>query len=1609
MANKIQKVTIQAETRGFRKASKEVDNLSNAQDRTTRSSQNLGKASAASGRQFAAQASGLGGFVAAYAGAAANIFAVQQAFSALSRAAQVETTIRGTRTLAAEIGLSGDVIISKLQEVTQGQLTAAEAAQNANIALSAGFNTDQIEKLTEVATKASKALGRNLTESIQRVFRGAIKLEPELLDEIGIFTRIEPAVEKYAASLNRSVGSLTEFERRQAFANAVAEEGQRKFNEIDLSSSSAQKSLEQLSAKFLDLATKIGISLANYIEPFVSFLSRDFGNTLLVLGGIFTLVFRGAAQQVAQFTQSSVAGLNRALGTLENFSRKIGGTSEQFAAATGRAQQAAGAFAGQGAFAGRREIATEATKAKQAVMTGSIGSVAEAKAARDALKAQIAEERTFQAAVRVSNRTLEQKNAALDKSRGRTRALTAAIRELTAAEQQAGVASRVLAGGSRILSVAITGLGTAISFVLAKLNLLFFAVTSVQTILQFFGIDAIGAVVNWFGKLGKEQEMINKGFKGLVSSVTEVSQSMLELAGIKEASDYIRFVNKALDETSKVMEKVIVRSGFQVHAFNKLRDATDAEQIKMLQRKMELLRVEMNAGTGDIAKQTIAYNAMKDALKIVESGLSSFNYQIARGAEATGLSEKAFAGAIIRLTDMRTGLKIVNNEIEYFGQTIGTINNKGVAVLTEFGDVILDSAVKTENLRKTYQDAFNAGTITAEKASTTLVGFRNILTELEGAFDASGKSNKALAAAISAQTGEIEAQSASTERLLAAEKNLKTFRDTFSKEIRAVDTAISAGVLGIDGTLAKNAAEQQANRVKYLQHTINEFKKLNTEQQKGKNLNGDMVNIYQAGLAGLKAQAGIIIALPAKLEKIKVTEEKRERLLRQQLAALTAQGELLKVNELIMLNKLAKEGLNIIQKEVDLEKIRLDLQKTRDAALIKELRTSKELLQIEQERASLTSKLSRTQLEGRQLDSEFADQKALLAARIAVEETATSSSKKRLAARMKLLEVENQNALNEITRKKELAEFDYNIKIRELDNRKKLLEQEQTINNEKIAQLEKQNSYEYNKIIIPLQKLEDRKRVNEKAGLELQLKQLAEQEKINLAKIEADKENRLADLKIVEANYELLKGEIELAKSYIDSRKKLGELEIDIINGLLKAIGLATQVELPDLGKIDLDIGGSSIDNYIKDAKAGISEVARLQAENSKKQTSIQKSEIDSRIKLFDEVTALIEKERTLQNQLRTEKNQATIQEIEDTNKLIAGKLINIAKEKEIEKELYDNIIKNLNNEAALELLNHEEKVKQLKKEFDLITNIAEGLKSKIGGTLGNSVNEFFKSINEGTLTMKGFRDGVKDLFNNLLLDIQQVFIDKLITDPIKELAGDLIDKSKDYLVGLVTNRSADASARLTTSANAGASVSTDPIALRQGAYVGSDKGFDVDAEKKKTADLLQGTQEQTTGFLDKISSATIATFGTVLAATGDFKTAMIATFVQMFLEIAVKKAIAYFGANLGGKVPLNNSIQQFAGGGSVARRDRVPALLEPGEFVIRKPAAKAIGGSALNQLNATGKMNSGNNVVVNVQNNGTPQQVETTKVRNDTGQMIIDLVVKDIQNNGKVRKAMRG
>ena len=95
---------------------KDVEQLGRAQTR-------LGQSSASAGRSFAAQSQGLGGLVAAYAGAAATTFALQQAYDKLSKAAQVTQTLEGLKSLAAASGESSTKILKSIQDITKGQLT----------------------------------------------------------------------------------------------------------------------------------------------------------------------------------------------------------------------------------------------------------------------------------------------------------------------------------------------------------------------------------------------------------------------------------------------------------------------------------------------------------------------------------------------------------------------------------------------------------------------------------------------------------------------------------------------------------------------------------------------------------------------------------------------------------------------------------------------------------------------------------------------------------------------------------------------------------------------------------------------------------------------------------------------------------------------------------------------------------------------------------------------------------------------------------------------------------------------------------------------------------------------------------------------------------------------------------------------------------------------------------------------------------------------------------------------------------------------------------------------------------------------------------------------
>lgn len=176
--------------------------------------------------------SGDNGLVGAYAALAANTFAVSAAFLALSKASGANKIIAGLEAQGARLGRTLSITAEEIRNITGATLSMAENMRATAQLTAAGFDTQQISRLSAVAKDAAGALGRDVGDAVDRLTRGVSKLEPELLDEIGIMVKLDEASRKYAIANQKTTDSLTSVEKRQAFVNAVLEEGERKFGGI---------------------------------------------------------------------------------------------------------------------------------------------------------------------------------------------------------------------------------------------------------------------------------------------------------------------------------------------------------------------------------------------------------------------------------------------------------------------------------------------------------------------------------------------------------------------------------------------------------------------------------------------------------------------------------------------------------------------------------------------------------------------------------------------------------------------------------------------------------------------------------------------------------------------------------------------------------------------------------------------------------------------------------------------------------------------------------------------------------------------------------------------------------------------------------------------------------------------------------------------------------------------------------------------------------------------------------------------------------------------------------------------------------------------------------
>ena len=284
-------------------AGKGLDGAAKSSDNYSRKQKGVAGATSNSTKAFSKMQQGTGGLVGAYASLAAQLFAVSAAFSFLKSAGQLESLKSGQMAYSASTGTAMRTLTNDIIAATEAQISFTDAAQAAAIGISSGLAPEQLTRLGKAAKDASLILGRDVTDSFNRLVRGVTKAEPELLDELGIILRLKKATEDYGKVINKSADELTAFERTQAVTNEVLGQSEEKYSRILEVTGATVNKFEQLGKAFDKIVNQIKTGAAALATPLADVLLAApymvFGAIGLLMKPVLTAILPGLGNVVA--------------------------------------------------------------------------------------------------------------------------------------------------------------------------------------------------------------------------------------------------------------------------------------------------------------------------------------------------------------------------------------------------------------------------------------------------------------------------------------------------------------------------------------------------------------------------------------------------------------------------------------------------------------------------------------------------------------------------------------------------------------------------------------------------------------------------------------------------------------------------------------------------------------------------------------------------------------------------------------------------------------------------------------------------------------------------------------------------------------------------------------------------------------------------------------------------------------------------------------------------------------------------------------------------------------------------------------------------------------
>jgi len=1573
-------IDTQFTSRGGRAVREETESIGRAQTR-------LGQASAGAGRSFSSQSSGMGGLVGIYAAAAANVFAITAAFEALNAAAKFQTVIRGTEQLAGAVGSTASSVIGNLQAITDGQLSMAEAAKNANLALSAGFDSKQIEELGAVATKASKALGRNLTDAFQRITRGAIKLEPELLDEIGIFTRIEPAVQAYANSIGKSVSQLTNFERRQAFVNQVIEDGNQAFAAIDNSGKSTQKSFEQLVASFSDLAIVAAGFIADSLAPLADFLNKNLGNQLILLGGIGSLVFGKLGLAISGFASGAMAQLSVGLTALSARMAAVGVSATAMATRTAAASTA---FTGMGALAGGN--AGMGSALKKDLAAGPL-SIEQAQSYDPKIKKALLDERKFRKDIRDLQKqgiTLtDAQTRAMTRSFGRSRALLMTTRMINDQLKLSGKLANTLAVGIRAAGTAAQFLGKWLNRAFMAVNVLLMAFVAVQAIANAFDIDPFGFFLEMYKDFTAETRQAKIGLAAVNAEIAKGGGVLQQQTSLLDAA--------GLEEDERTAEGVRGVMETQVEAIQGYQSAMN--QIQKQIDKQDNMGGPSQAGAGSFL-------------------LGGF------------FSEDGYNEAVQRVTEFKKLIKDARQAINLLG---GAMSN--MADLDAFSAMYGKAKEEVDGLTNALARQFNEGNITVQENQTSGGQGSVITTE-----DVTIKKLKTLQVQY---TLTRDAQDKYTEQsknaITALDKGSESIQKQTDMLKKLEEGNISAEIASRDMTVTLKTVEEALEAAKLLPvdpESIVIVQELTKQLNELKNVTQAVVNRFVAQDALFKklnkSMSGSLQLLDSMGETGNINAATGAYATSEE-EALTFQRENFKLLE-ARLVKL---------KDIELQMKRGEEVSAHDRALMAEKgKLEDNLLLIAKDSFAQAVKVllkSEDQLKAEQKKIDKMQQQLDILKLQSAEATRLSGIRARDALQNKFLSI-GADAMGVAPRassggkdKTGVPGTNSVVPAATIDARNAFIQ----------SQLDSSSAFERGQAGINLDKqylasqdaiiAREKKRVDlAKKRVEIENRGLAIQREMRMMAVQAKADSasaagELAVMRAEEAATIIQERSLSTTKEMADARLKVMEAERD---AELATIG----------GKMAV------VKEEFEQAKEVIQEkrdILNTEAENHRLETARLERRRTMELEIVRAEREMIVARKLLEIQKANDEKQAIISrrdiavknaENEKTNKLASIAL----QEKDFELLRmrieadddflirYAQITEGLANAmgttytAPGENPNVKDPTEKALEFIDKMTDPEKGFFAQQRGIIGATASKKTTTAESVATDDEAARLANQQRLEGELESIRHInSLKTLMEDQETTFLEQEAQKQAEMIQLKLDNLDLEDEKAKQAFADKMAALGVEAAVVKE-AFRLKKEADEYDLSQKKR--MVQLGKDLAHGISDTLGNAMMKFLTNLqegkplIEGIGELFTQMLFDIQQKILKASVIDPItdsvtdSLMGsfANMSFFKAAGGVVHMAEGGQVNSLRDRVPAMLEPGEFVIRKSAAKSIGQSRLGQMNSTGAGGMGN-VQFNIVNNGAPKEAaQQGPPKIDTDKIVIDVVMRDLNSNGPIRKAMR-